>query len=81
MTFQAIENGEVERVTEWIGQVKARGDDISSFIDIRKETYTIGDSEISSRGMTALHYAAFYSQSEIVQELLAAGAGMYFLTM
>ena len=73
--FQAIKDKDVQKVVDWIEQVKASGDDVSSFIDIRKKTYTIGDSEISSKGMTALHYAAFYSQAEIVQILLDAGAG------
>ncbi len=73
--MKAIKDGDMEKVVDWIGQVKAGRDDVSSFIDIRKETYTVGDSEISSRGMTALHYAAFYSQAEIVQVLLDASAG------
>ena len=58
---------------EWIATVGS----ISTIVDERDITYAVGDSEVSSQGMTALHYAAFYSNSDIVKILLDAGAGMY----
>ena len=75
--LQAIKKGELGEVEEWIRRVEASdGADISSFVDTRNKTYIVGDSEISSRGMTALHYAAFYCQHKIVEKLMDADAGM-----
>lgn len=76
--LQAIKKGNVKKVKDWIERVEASdGSDISSFTDIRsKKKYIVGDSEIMAKGMTALHYAAFYCQHKIVEMLLGAGAGM-----
>lgn len=60
---------------EWLGTVGA--DSIDKIVDTREITYSSGDSDVSSYGMTALHYAAFYAQVELVEILLKAGAGMY----
>ena len=48
---------------------------VNTAVDMRELTYATGDSEVSSKGMTALHYAAFYSKVSIVDMLLRAGAG------
>ena len=75
--LQAIKDEELQKVEDWIGEVGADG--INSMVDDRVLTYASGNSEVSSKGMTALHYAAFYSKIEIVTALLKAGAGTYIM--
>ena len=72
---QAIEDGNIVKVQEWLASLGEES--VNSFADEQDILYLSGDSEVKSKGMTALHYAAFYSKVEIVKLLLEKGAGTY----
>lgn len=71
---QAIKNGKKAKISEWLAGLPTPGH-VNTVADARELKYATGDSEVSSKGMTALHYAAFYSKVDIVGMLLKAGAG------
>lgn len=72
--LQAIKNGDLEQFGQWLGE-SAHVSAINEIVDRRECSYKVGESEVTSTGMTALHYAAFYGKMEIVQMLLDCGAG------
>lgn len=71
---QAIEHGRTHEVINWL-KSGLKGE-VSSYVDFQEREYKSWDSIVSSKNMTALHYAAFFGQTEIVVILLEAGAGM-----
>ena len=48
---------------------------INQIVDTRDEVIVQLKSEVNTKGMTALSYAAFYNQYDIVDFLLKNGAG------
>ena len=65
-------------MTVWLERVASVAG-VNNIRDMREISYTSGDAEVTSKGMTALHYAAFYAKRQVVETLLRAGAGMYRL--
>ncbi len=72
--MQAIKNGQADRIRDWLPR-----SELNKYVDFEKRQYKSWDSVVSSYGMTALHYAAFYCQTEIVDILLQAGAGTLYV--
>ena len=64
----------MEKLGQWLGE-SPHVSAINKMVDRRECSYKVGESEVTSTGMTALHYAAFYGKMEIVQMLLDCGAG------
>lgn len=71
--FQAIKEGDVKTVEEWI---KIESDRLNEIVDDSEKQVQSGYYHcLMRKGMTALHYAALYSKKNIVEALLKAGAG------
>ena len=70
-----IEDGKLEELKKWLEEVKC--EDINELIDIRDTAITTVNSELQTKSNTALHYACFFGQIEIVNHLLQIGASKY----
>lgn len=73
---QHIKSGKINEVKEWFEEVTA-GRNINKVVDNSDGELENLKSTLQREGTTALHYAAFYSQLEIVNFLLEKGAGNY----
>lgn len=77
--IQAIKKGNGQAVKDWLEKVPPMS--VNDIVDSRRVTYENEHSLINSEKMTALHYAAFFCKTSIIDLLLGAGAGNYILWM
>ena len=74
---QRIEEGDIGYVGKWLEEVTATGRDINEVVDDNDGELLNLKSTLQRNGTTALNYAAFYSQLDIVKLLLENGAGAH----
>ena len=66
-----MKENDIDTIKTWIDGKKP----IDRYVDCRVGYYNDGNAYVNKKGMTALHYAAFFCQMDVVKLLLEADAG------
>ena len=66
-----MKENDIDTIKTWIDGKKP----IDRYVDFRHGYFEDKDAYVNKKGMTALHYAAFYSKMDVVKLLLEADAG------
>ena len=70
--FQAIEDGNFDRVKEWFSDYEDRSKTI-----LHERLGRIGRYRFVCEGIRIVHYAAYYGNVDILEYFIEKGAGMY----